>query len=239
MPTEMPAETRLATVTLALAPINAAASLRDQAYARLKQAIAQTDIYGTREEIRLDEKELTEALGVSRTPIREAMTLLEQEGFLRTVPRRGVYILRKTKKEIVEMIHMWAALEGAAARLATLRAPDEDIAALRRMFVHFGSKTPTDQIEEYSEANITFHQAIVELSQSPIIVDTIKNIFMHVRAIRRMTIAQSDRASRSIVDHMNIIEALERRDTERVERLVREHSLELAAFVDAHCDFLD
>jgi DNA-binding GntR family transcriptional regulator len=134
---------------------------------------------------------------------------------------------------------MWAALESIAARLATQRASDEDIARLRRMFADFGEHAPAEHIEEYSEANITFHQALVELSQSPIIVDTIKNIFMHVRAIRRMTIAQSDRASRSIVDHMRIIEALEARDTERVERLVRQHSIDLALFVEAHCDFLD
>jgi DNA-binding GntR family transcriptional regulator len=226
-------------LTLALEPINASVSLRDQAYAKLKQAIAETDIYRSRDEIRLDEKELTEALGVSRTPVREAMTLLEQEGFLRTVPRRGVYILRKTRKEIVEMIYMWAALESIAARLATQRATDEEIAQLRRMFVQFGAATPADHIEEYSAANITFHQALVELSKSQIIVDTIKNIFMHVRAIRRMTIAQSDRAARSIVDHMRIIEALEQRDTELVERLVRQHSIDLALFVEANCDFLD
>jgi DNA-binding GntR family transcriptional regulator len=66
-----------------------------------------------------------------------------------------------------------------------------------------------------------------------------KNLFVHVRAIRRVTISQSDRASRSIVDHMRIIEALEQRDTERVESLVRQHSLELATFVEVNCDFLD
>src|SRR5260370_36575147 len=111
---------------LSLGPINASASLRDEGYAKLKQAIADADIYHSREEIRLDEKELTEALGVSRTPVREAMTLLEQEGFLRTVPRRGIYIQRKTKKEIVDMICMWPALESMAARLGTQRAADEE-----------------------------------------------------------------------------------------------------------------
>ncbi|SAL34434.1 GntR family transcriptional regulator [Caballeronia sordidicola] len=226
-------------LTLALVPISASASLRDQAYARLKQAIADADIYRSREEIRLDEKELTEALGVSRTPVREAMTLLEQEGFLRTVPRRGIYIQRKTKREIVDMIYMWAALESMAARLATLHASEEDIAGLRRMFDDFRDATPADHIEEYSEANLAFHQAILELSQSQVILDTMKNLFVHVRAIRRMTIAQSDRASRSIVDHMHIIEALEQRDTERVESLVRQHSVELAQFVETNCDFLD
>ncbi len=224
---------------LTLVPINATASLRDQAYAKLKQAIAEADIYRSREEIRLDEKELTEALGVSRTPVREAMTLLEQEGFLRTVPRRGIYIQRKTKKEIVDMIYMWAALESMAARLATQRASESEIAGLRRMFDDFRDTTPAEHIEEYSEANIAFHQAIVQLSQSQILLDTMKNLFVHVRAIRKMTISQSDRASRSIVDHMRIIEALERRDTELVESLVRQHSLELAAFVEANCDFLD
>src|SRR6202048_3579428 len=115
-------------LTLSLQPINAGASLRDRAYAMLRQAIADADIYQTREEIRLDDRALSESLGVSRTPVREAMTLLEQEGFLRTVPRRGIYIVRKSKREIVEMIQMWAALESMAARLATLHATDQEIA---------------------------------------------------------------------------------------------------------------
>jgi DNA-binding GntR family transcriptional regulator len=224
---------------LALQPIGNSASLRDQAYAMLRDAIANADIYASQEEIRLDERVLSESLGVSRTPVREAMTLLEQEGFLRMMPRRGIYIVRKSKREIVEMVQMWAALESMAARLATLHATDEEIAKLRHMFDQFRDSTPAEHIAEYSDANIAFHQAIVELSKSQIIFDTIKNIFIHVRAIRWMTISQSDRAERSIVDHLRIVEALEKRDTELAERLVREHSLGLAAFVEANCDFLD
>lgn len=228
-----------APLKLALQPINATLSLRDQAYAMLRQAIADADIYQSREEIRLDERVLSETLGVSRTPVREAMTLLEQEGFLRMVPRRGIYIVRKSKREIVEMIQMWAALESMAARIATTNATDAEIAKLRHMFDSFRDSTPAEHIAEYSDANIAFHQAIVELSKSQLILDTIKNIFVHVRAIRRMTISQSDRASRSIVDHLRIIEALEKRDTELAEKLVRQHSLDLAAYVEKHCDFLD
>ena len=100
------------------------------------------DIYAQREEIRLDERQLSRALGVSRTPIREAMTLLEQEGFLRTVPRRGVFIVRKTKKEIIEIIEVCAALESMAARLATINASDESIRALRHMFDEFHTAAP-------------------------------------------------------------------------------------------------
>ena len=224
---------------LALSPIPGNTSLRDKAYAALKQAIMDADIYSHREEIRLDERRLSLALGVSRTPIREAMSLLEQEGFLRTVPRRGGYIVRKTKKQIIEMIEMWAALESMAARLATLHASDQDIAALRAMFGEFRHATPAEHIHEYSDANIAFHQAIIRLSGSHLMGKTIDELFIHVRAIRRMTISQSDRAARSIIDHMRIIEALEARDTELAERLVRQHSLDLAAHVEKHCDFLE
>ncbi|MGH6743200.1 MAG: GntR family transcriptional regulator, partial [Bradyrhizobium sp.] len=89
---------------LNLQPINTNVSLRDQAYAALKQAIIDAEIYSHDEELRLDERQLSQSLGVSRTPIREAMTLLEQEGFVRTRPRRGIFVVRKTKREIVEMI---------------------------------------------------------------------------------------------------------------------------------------
>ena len=66
-----------------------------------------------------------------------------------------------------------------------------------------------------------------------------ENLFLHVRAIRKVTISQDNRASRSIIDHMRIIEALEKRDAETAERLVRQHTLDLAAHVEKHCTFLD
>ena len=78
----------IAQAPLSLSPLNSV-SLRDQAYALLKDAIAATDIYGQQQDLRLDERQLTAALGVSRTPVREALQILEQEGFLRTVPRRA------------------------------------------------------------------------------------------------------------------------------------------------------
>lgn len=227
------------TIPLPLQPLNTTQSFRDQAYVALKQAIVEADIYSHSGEVRIDERQLSLSLGVSRTPIREAMTLLEQEGLLRTVPRRGIFIVRKTKRQIVELIEMWAALESLAARLATLNASDADIAGLRRMFDEFRTSSPADHIDEYSDANIAFHQAIIRLSGSNLMGQTIESLFIHMRAIRRMTIAQSDRAARSIVDHMRIIEALEKRDTELAERLVRQHSLDLAAHVEKHCDFLD
>src|ERR1700732_1744742 len=112
---------------LTVKPLDTSTSFRNQAYAAIKDAITAADIYAHPTEIRLDERQLSQALGVSRTPIREAMTLLEQEGFLRTLPRRGVFIIRKTKREIVEMIQVWAARESMAARLVTQRASHAEI----------------------------------------------------------------------------------------------------------------
>src|SRR5216117_259003 len=117
--------------------LDTSTSFAKEAYAALKRAITAMDIYGQAQEIRLDERRLSEGLGVSRTPIREAMTLLEQEGFVRTRPRRGIYVVKKTKREIVEMITVMAALESMAARLAAERATAADIAELGRLMEGF------------------------------------------------------------------------------------------------------
>lgn len=224
---------------LDIKPLDTGASFRTLAYSALKQAIMGADIYGQAEEIRLDERQLSQALGVSRTPVREAMTLLEQEGFLRTEPRRGVFIVRKTRKQIVEMIEVWAALESLAARLGCSRAGDEEIAAVRRTMAEFEHADPHAHMDEYSDANIAFHQAIIRLGGSELIGQITENLFIHVRAIRRATIAQGDRAERSIHDHQRIIEALEARNGELAGRLVLEHGLGLAAHVEQHSTFLD
>lgn len=224
---------------LAIEPIEAEPSFRDRAYAALKRAITTVDIYATRDEIRLDERQLSQSLGISRTPIREALNRLEQEGFIRSMPRRGMFIVRKTKQEILDIIRVWAALESMSARLITLNATDDEIASLRRLFTSFTGHEPRLHIDEYSEANIRFHQAIVSLSKNKVLIDTMENLFVHMRSIRRRTISEDDRATRSIIDHMNIIEALEKRQTERAEQLVRQHSLDLATHVETHVDYLD
>lgn len=222
-------------------PLEISFSFRNEAYNSLKRAITQLNIYERPDDIRLDERQLAKDLGVSRTPIREAMTLLEQEGLVRTVPRRGVFVVRKTKAEILEMITVWAALESMAARLITLHGRDEDIRSLRKMFVNFtsGAQRPNAHIDEYSETNIAFHQALIAMGGCRLLVDMTENLFLHMRAIRTRTIGEDNRAERSIIDHLNIIEALEARDTERAERLVRQHSLDLATHVEKHVNYLD
>ena len=114
----------------ALQPIDVTPSFKHKAYAALKNAIVAMDIYRNRDDIRLDERKLAQDFGISRTPVREAMAQLESEGFVRSVPRRGIYVVRKTRREVIEMITAWAALESMAARLITQTATDEEIAGL-------------------------------------------------------------------------------------------------------------
>ncbi|MFG1311161.1 GntR family transcriptional regulator [Xanthobacter tagetidis] len=204
------------------------------AYEALKRAITEMDIYGSAKEFRLDERQLSEDLGVSRTPIREAMTVLEQEGFVRSVPRRGIFVVRKTKREILDLIVVWAALESMAARLAAAAATEAEITGLRRLFNDFKEETAAEQVNEYSKANIAFHQAILRMGGCRLIVDMTGNLFLHMRAIREVSIRQENRFEISMREHTAIIDALEARDADRAERLVREHAMGLAAHVERH-----
>lgn len=210
---------------------------KTKAYLALKQAITTMDIYGSAEPSWLDERQLSERLGVSRTPVREALAMLEQEGFVKSLPRRGIIVVKKTKREIVEMVQAWAALESMAARLITLNASDEAIKSLRPLMEGFGeAHKPREHLGEYSSANIAFHQALIRLSGSKMLADMTDNLVLHVRGIRQITIGRDNRAERSIQDHLGIIGAIELRDTERAERLSREHTLGLAAYVEQYGD---
>ena len=226
--------------TLNIVPLEPAKALKLQVYEALKDIIGQMNIYSDQDPLRLDERALGERLGVSRTPVREAISRLEQEGLVQNIVRRGAFVVRKTKEEILDMIDVWAALESMAARLATSRASDEEIASLRKNFTSFDDSAEAKaHIDEYSQTNIDFHQTIINLGQSPLITEMSNQLFFHMRAIRTSTIKERDRISRSVIDHIRIIEAIEDRDPYHAEQLVRDHALELARHVEKYVDYLD
>ncbi len=219
-------------------PIAADLSLKGLIYKRLKQAITSMNIYADDAELRLDERQLSEKLGISRTPIREALARLEQEGLVQIAPRKGVFIVRKSKAEILDMIMVWAALESMAARLVTQNASDDEIAGLRQMYATFKGAQAQVRIDEYSDTNIRFHQAILSLSKCARLSEMADDLFIHMRSIRARTIGENNRANRSIIDHLHIIEAIEGRDPDLAERLVREHTLNLADHVRNNVHYL-
>jgi len=219
-------------------PITLSIGLRKQACDAIKRAITEMNIYGHPLEIRLDERQLSQDLGMSRTPVREALSVLEQEGFVRSVPRRGLIVVRKSKREVVEMITVWSALESMAARLAAPLVTEAELEELHALVDVF-QEDPSEQISEYSRANMEFHKAIIRMGGVELMTSLTDNLFIHMRAVRAVTMTQDNRAQRSIADHRNIIAALERRDADLASRLVREHTMGLAAHVEQHGDFLD
>ena len=221
-----------------IARIQIEGSVKSKVYTALKDAVINMDVYAASEPIMLDERGLSDQLGVSRTPIREAVAMLEQDGFLRTVPRRGILVVRKSKTEVIDMIRAWAALESMAVRMIA-ENQTADVTALRKLFKDFSTDhKPKEHLSEYSSANIAFHQALIRMSGSRILADMTDNILLHVRGIRQLTIGAENRAARSIKDHFAIISAIEAHDVEKAARLSLQHTLGLAAFVELQGDYL-
>ncbi|MEM7508502.1 MAG: GntR family transcriptional regulator [Pseudomonadota bacterium] len=217
---------------LNLKPVDGTFSLKEHIYDVLKASIIDLDIYDPATSLKMDERTLAEQLGISRTPIREAIMRLEQEGFLETKPRRGVFIKRKSRDEILELIVVWAALESMAARLACTEASDAEIEKLREIGTQFGKDDARAHLSEYSEANIDFHQHIIALAKCSKMSEIADGLFTQLKAVRRRALrADETRTERSLVDHMHIIEAIEIRDAELASTLVREHTLRLHGYI--------
>lgn len=221
---------------LNIVPIGESQSLKARAYDALKSAITNMNIYASDAELRLDERDLSARFGVSRTPLREALAQLDQEGLVKVVARRGIFIVRKTKREILDMITVWAALESMAARLACKNADADALRTLRNLVDPYAQNDLSAHMGEYSDANIRFHQAIIRASGCPLIGEITDGLFFHVRSIRQRTIGDQDRALRSINDHASIVAAIERGDADTAERLVREHTLRLRDHVERFVD---
>ena len=219
--------------------ISGSKGLKTRVYEALKELIGHMEIYSSKELIRLDERTLGEQLGVSRTPVREAISRLEQEGIVQNIARRGAFLVRKNKQEVLDIVDVWAALESMAARLATSRASDEEIAQLRKNFTSYDGEDARTHIDEYSDTNIEFHQTIINLAKSELISQMAAQLFFHMRAIRTSTIKDRDRVAQSVMDHTRIIEAIEERDAYHAEQLVRDHALELAKHIERYVDYLD
>lgn len=214
-----------------LKPVPSNFTLKDHVYEMLRTAITEMKIYDADTDLRLDERNLAEQLGVSRTPLREAIARLERDGLVEVQPRKGVFVQRKGLDDILDMIVAWAALESMAARLACEHATDREIASLRTIAAKYNDEIANTRISEYSDDNIRFHQRILEISRCTMLRKMCDGLFLHMNAVRVRAMGEGNRVRRSVVDHAEIIEAIEARDAELSERLVREHTMRLHTHV--------
>ena len=141
-----------------------AINLKSKVYDALKKYILSLNIYLKESDFHLDERQLSEKLGVSRTPIREAIAKLESEGIVITVPRRGVFVHRKSKKELIDIVTVWAGLEGYAAHLIIKNSKKEEIESLNK-YCQYTKQNVLSDLDNYSNDNIKFHEQIMKLTK--------------------------------------------------------------------------
>jgi len=212
-------------------------SLSERAYEAIKESLLKIDVTQMKDEDQIDERELSESLGISRTPLREAINRLVIEGFLKVVPRKGVYVVKKSKKEIVEILLVRAALEGMAARLATKYVTGVEIQKMKELFSPFGESSMGGQFIEYSDANIEFHELILKTSQCGKLIELAGNLFDHIHWIRFRTIVYEDRFTKMQREHLAIIEAIEKSDPDLSEKRMRAHIEGLAQYIEEKVHF--
>jgi len=160
------------------------------------------------------------------------------EGFLKVVPRKGVFVVKKSKKEIVEILLVRATLEGLAARLATNYVTDNDINELKKIVAPFDSiRNIKGKALKFSNANVDFHERVLKLSRCQALIDLASNLFDHMHWIRTKAAGFEERFKVAHGGHLAIIEAMEKRDPELAEKRMRQHIEILAQYIEENVQF--
>jgi len=198
-------------------------SLSDQALERLTELIIRGDI---KPGARIQEAVLARQLGISRGPLREAIRRLEGRGLLMRIPHVGVRVASPTVEEIIDLYMIREVLEGLACRLAAERLTDEELKRLRDVLfdhsAHEDVKSGTGYYQ--SPGDQDFHFQIIEGSRQVRLIETLLgDLYQVLRFFRYRSSINPGRAKAAFDEHVSILEALERRDGEAAERLMREH----------------
>jgi DNA-binding GntR family transcriptional regulator len=161
---------------------------------------------------RINEIELCERLGVSRTPLREAVRTLASEGLIDLVPSRGARVRRFTREDVAAMLETVAILEASAARLACQRASDAEIAEVRSMHDQMLARYRSRQRMPYYKLNQAIHSAMARLSHNPTLVELHELLQARLRRIRFIGNEEPEKWAGAVAEHEDMIRALEARD---------------------------
>lgn len=171
---------------------------------------------------RLMEVQLADEMGVSRTPVREAIRKLELEGFVVMIPRKGAYVASLTLKDIADLFEVRAALEGMAAGLAAERITEEELESLERAIAE-GSRAHDDDISAYVDLDTTFHDIIYQASRNSQLEQIITHLREQIQRFRMTSLSQPGRIKLYVDEHKKIVEAISARDIKSARSLAREH----------------
>lgn len=187
-------------------------------------ALLRERMRGITEPVPVRESELANQLGVSRTPVREALIRLETTGMISLRPGKGALLSPVSDKDYIEWLQLREQLEGFATREAALNASQRDVERLKAIFEQFVAEDESEAEQDaYGKANVLFHKEIIKLADNSLL-EKVWHAFGHRQTTyRRQTIKRLHRSCDSLREHLAIIDAIEQRDADLAERLAREH----------------
>ena len=197
-------------------------SLGQHVYRHLKQAIVKGDLTP---ESRLVESRLANVLGISRTPVREAIHKLERENLLRHNPSGGFFVVGLTLEDVKETFGIRSVLESYAARLAAIHHKEEELESLEKKIYEYQRCMDKGELDTLLRVNTEFHDLLYALSRSPKLIKMINDLRDQIYRFRKVLLKSERMARISNQDHGLMLKFIRKRDAEGVERLVREHIL--------------
>lgn len=194
--------------------------LREIVFETMREAIIRGDLAPGE---RLMEVQLAEEMGVSRTPVREAIRKLELEGFVAMIPRKGAYVADYTIKDITDVFEIRAALESLAAGLACERITEQEIDELQILVVKVGKTIKDNDIDALVEVDTEFHDRIYKASRNSRLEQMISNLREQIQRFRATSLASPGRIKDTLEEHKGIVDAIATRDIALAQRLAAEH----------------
>ena len=194
--------------------------LRELVFESLREAIISGQL---RPGERLMEIQLAEEMGVSRTPVREAIRKLELEGLVVMIPRKGAYVAGLSLKDIVDVFEIRGALEGLAAELAAERITDNELEELERYLVKIADDIEKGDLDKVVATDTEFHSILYQASRNQRLSQIISNRREHIQRFRTTSLSYPGRMKTALEEHRKIVEAISARDCELAFKLAQEH----------------
>ncbi len=194
--------------------------LREIVFETLREAILSGQLKAGE---RLMEVQLAEEMGVSRTPVREAIRKLELEGLVVMVPRKGAYVAGISTKDITEVFEIRSALESLAAALACERITEEELEELERLLVQVAECAEKNDLETLIQVDTRFHNVLYRASRNERLAQIINNLGDQIQRFRTTSLATPGRMKEALEEHKALVEAITARDVELARRLAEEH----------------
>ncbi|MCM3759361.1 GntR family transcriptional regulator [Alkalihalobacillus oceani] len=203
-------------------------SLRDVALEFLREAIFSGHC---KPGDHLKERELSQMLGISTTPVKEALRVLSYEGLVVTVPRKGTYVSELVDTSIEEFMMLKAILEGLASRLAALKITEDELKELEAQVAIMKQLTEAKEAERLLKVNFNFHMKIREAAKNPILLQTVNNVRAFDNAFRKRALKHDSEVAEGFSEHYDIYQAIKERDPDAAEEVMKKHIMRTAANV--------